>query len=155
MGAAQRAAAETTHPEGSEKRSAIRRPASQVPSITGLRLSPHGAEAKLVDISSSGLLAECTSRLKVGSSVAVLFEGTFSSTSVVGRIARCAVAAMGRDGVLRYHVGISFNKPIVLPDDPEVPAAVQESAPGAATASVESPAPQPAPAPVAAVRNRW
>lgn len=152
MGVAPRAAVETSHSDASEKRSAARRPASQVPSITGLRLSPHGAEAKLVDISTSGLLAECTSRLKVGSSVAVLFEGTFSSTSVVGRIARCAVAAMGRDGMLRYHVGISFNKPIVLPDEPEPPAP-QEAVAGANTPT-EAPAPQPVPVP-AAVRNRW
>jgi hypothetical protein len=152
MGVASRAAAETSHPEGSEKRSAARRPASQVPSITGLRLSPHGAEAKLVDISASGLLAECTSRLKVGSSVAVLFEGTFSATSVVGRIARCSVAAMGRDGVLRYHVGISFNKPIALPEEPE-PATPQEALAGATT-QAETTAPQAVAVP-AAIRNRW
>jgi hypothetical protein len=114
-------------------------------------LSPHGAEAKLVDISTSGLLAECTSRLKVGSSVAVLFEGGFASASVVGRIARCAVAAMGRDGVLRYHVGISFNKPIVLDDEPQS-APSEEAAPGIDPAEAIDALPQPV---VAAVRNRW
>ena len=140
-----------SHDSVSEKRSAPRRPASQVPSITGLRLSPHGAEAKLVDISTTGLLAECTSRLKVGSSVAVLFEGTFSTNSIVGRIARCAVASMGRDGVLRYHVGISFNKPIHLEPEPEVAAPVV-----AATGSTPEPD-MPVAVPVAqvVVRNRW
>src|SRR6185295_6562997 len=59
---------------------APRIPASRIPSITGLRLSPHGTDAKLINISTSGLLAECNSRLKVGSTVAVLFEGTFSES---------------------------------------------------------------------------
>jgi hypothetical protein len=134
----------------SEKRSAPRRPASHVPSITGLRLSPHGAEAKLVDISLTGLLAECTSRLKVGSSLAVLFEGAFTISSVVGRVARCAVATMGRDGVLRYHVGISFNQPIVLEPEPEP--VVARMAP--AETSIDSDVPVSVPAPHA-LRNRW
>lgn len=152
MPSASRATVESPHPDASEKRSAPRRPALHVPSITGLRLSPHGAEAKLVDISTTGLLAECTSRLKVGSSVAVLFEGGFAASSVVGRIARCAVASMGRDGVLRYHVGISFNKPIVL--EPESESAGARSS--AEAAPIESAVPDlvPAPAPPV-VRNRW
>jgi hypothetical protein len=133
---------------GNEKRSAPRVPASLVPSITGLRLSPHGAEAKLVDISTTGLLAECTSRLKVGSSVAVLFEGQFTIASIVGRIARCSVAAMGKDGVLRYHVGISFNKPIAL--DVPVPAAAAVPSTTAVPVDVAAAAPAPA-----VVRNRW
>ena len=81
--------------------------------------------------------------------MAVLFEGGFSSAPVVGRIARCSVAAMGRDGVLRYHVGISFNKPIVLDD-----VVVETVVPVAPVMkSSESAAPS-APA-VAAVRNCW
>src|SRR5687768_9164853 len=119
MTSASGAGVESTHAEAvSENRSAPRRPALQVPSITGLRISPFGVEGRLVDISTTGLLAECTTRLKVGSSVTVLFEGAFAAASVVGRIARCAVASMGRDGVLRYHVGISFNNPIELEPEP-------------------------------------
>src|SRR2546428_1470134 len=107
-----RAAIEQPKAGAGEK--APRIPAAQVPSITGLRLSPHGADAKLVNISTSGLLAECASRLKVGSTVAVLFEGTFTESTVVGRIARCEVSTMGKDGVLRFFIGIDFNKPIDL-----------------------------------------
>jgi hypothetical protein len=152
MSAATRPAGEQALREaGSEKRSAPRFPASQVPSITGLRLSPHGAEARLVDISTTGLLAECTSRLKVGSSVAVLFEGQFTIPSIVGRIARCSVAAMGRDGVLRYHVGISFNKPIALDVAVPEPPPLQAAEP---SATVEPPVQAAAPG-AAEVRNRW
>jgi hypothetical protein len=145
---------------------APRIPAAQVPSITGLRLSPHGADAKLINISTSGLLAECSSRLKVGSTVAVLFEGDFPETSVVGRIARCEVSTMGRDGVLRYQLGIDFGKAIDL--DPFLTPSADakhvdaKSAPPGAPAAQAEPArprlvavpPPPAPAPVA-VRNRW
>jgi hypothetical protein len=135
-----------------ENRLAPRRPASQVPSIAGLRLSPHGADAILVNISTSGLLAECTVRLKTGSVVAVLFDGAFSPTSVASRVVRCAVSAMGSDGILRYHVGIAFNAPIALDDalEPE-PARAEKPR---AFAESDAPLPISMPAP-ASVRNRW
>lgn len=129
--------------------------ASEVPAITGVRLKPHGADAKMVNISLTGMLTECTARVKVGSTTAVLFEGTFAVESVVGRIVRCEVSAMGRDGVLRYHVAIAFTQPL----SPEMlPALAQQSA-----AKTENPldAKDPlaaiaaaAAAPVA-LRNRW
>lgn len=95
-------------------RSATRHPASVVPAITGLRISPHGVEARLVNISESGVLAECGERLKPGSAVTVVFEGTFSPRSMEGRVARNSVSSMGRDGRLRYHVGIAFTRSIDL-----------------------------------------
>lgn len=104
-----------------ELRDAPRRPAAAVPSITSLRISPHGVEAALVNISGSGILAECSERLKPGSAVTVVFEGTFSPRTAEGRVARTTVSSMGKDGRLRYHVGISFTKPIAL--DPLVPEA--------------------------------
>ena len=106
-----------------------------VPGITGLRLYPHRASAQLVNISTTGLLAESTAKVTVGSAVTVGFEGGFTPSTVPGRIVRCEVAAMGRDGMLRYHVAVEFDKPISLD--------------GAA---------QPEPAPVTTskpVRNRW
>jgi hypothetical protein len=126
-----------------------RRPAADVPSITGLRLSPYGTDASLVDISTTGLLVECKMRLKVGSPVQVLFEGGFSPNSAACRVARCEVAAMGRDGILRYHIGIGFNSPIELDEAPVNPTST-EWAP-----SIPSmPPPVPAAAPFVA-RNRW
>jgi len=114
-------------PSGEENREAPRRPASAVPTITGLRLSPHGVEATLVNISNSGVLAECGERLKPGSLVTVVFEGTFTPRSVESRVARNTVASMGKDGRLRYHVGIAFTKPINLgPDDSAPPKAAPE-----------------------------
>jgi hypothetical protein len=129
----------------------LRRPASSFPSITGLRLSPHGAEAALVDLSPTGLLAECAIRLKVGSAVQVLFEGGFSPSTVAGRVARCEVASMGRDGALRYHIGVGFNSPIVLDDEPAPEPATVDLAPDPV---VPLPIPPAAPAPPL-IRNRW
>jgi hypothetical protein len=117
--------------------------AALVPSITGLRLSPHGAEATLVNISTTGLLAECDIRLKVGSPLTVLFEGAFKPTSASGRVVRCAVAAMGKNGRLLYHVGVAFDNPIPLAE-------------ATATPKTEREVPSPGPASVrAVVRNRW
>jgi hypothetical protein len=102
-----------------------------------------------VDISTTGLLVECKMRLKVGSPVQVLFEGGFSPNSAACRVARCEVAAMGRDGILRYHIGIGFNSPIELDEAPVNPTST-EWAP-----SIPSmPPPVPAAAPFVA-RNRW
>ena len=135
-----------------EHRYAPRRLASQLPAIKGLRLSPHGADAILVNISSSGLLAECTVRLKTGSVVLVLFDGTFSPTSVASRVVRCAVSAMGGDGILRYHVGIAFDFPMALDDAVEPESAQADTL--HALAESDAPPPVPIPAP-SSVRNRW
>ena len=94
---------------------AARRPASAVPSITALRISPPGFEATLIDISESGLLAECGTALKIGQAVTVDFEGTFSPQSLDAQVIRSAVASMTSDGV-RYQIGLSFNTPIAFDD---------------------------------------
>jgi hypothetical protein len=152
-----------------EKRNAQRHPASEVPWITGLRLSPHGAEASLVNLSTTGLLAECMVRLKSGSPVTVQFEGTFTPATVQGRVARCSVARVSNTGTLMYHVGIAFDDAIDLPPELEysavaavetpapVAAAVVQHAPDGSTA--ETPAASPAPPAGEHVRptlrNRW
>jgi hypothetical protein len=110
-----------TGSSGEENREAPRRPAAAVPSITGVRISPHGVEATLVNISESGVLTECGERLKPGSTVTVVFEGTFTPRSVEGRVARNTVSSMGKEGRLRYHVGIAFTKPIALGPDESAP----------------------------------
>src|SRR3989442_7578870 len=91
-------------PHQREHSRAPRRPASAVPSITGLRISPPGFKATLVDISTSGLLAEWGVALKIGEAVTVNFEGTFSPQSVGAQVVRSSVASMTSGG-LRYHVG--------------------------------------------------
>jgi PilZ domain-containing protein len=96
-----------------EHSTAARRPASAVPSIKGLRISPPGFSATLVDISASGLLAEWGVALKIGQAVTVNFEGTFSPSSVGAQVVRSAVASMTSGG-LRYHIGLAFTAPITF-----------------------------------------
>jgi hypothetical protein len=108
-----------------EGRGAPRVPASAVPSITGVRLKPFGADATLLNISATGALVECTTRLRLGTSVTVVFEGTFSPSSVEGRVARSTVATVSKNGVLRYHVGISFQTRIPLDVEPEADGAAR------------------------------
>ena len=119
---------------------AQRRPASSVPSISGLVLSPSGGKATLVDISASGLLAECGVALKVGHAVKVTFEGTFTPQLVEARVVRSSVASMTSSG-FRYHVGIAFKTPIALEDEtpPAPPAAA--AAPGSPTVGAVDHAP--------------
>src|ERR1700704_5242884 len=96
-----------------EHSTAPRRPASAVPSITGLRISPPGFKAALVDISESGLLAEWGVALKIGQVVTVNFEGTFGPQSVKAHVVRSSVASMTSAGV-RYHVGLAFMAAVSL-----------------------------------------
>ena len=102
--------------------------------ITGLRFLPDRAPASLVNISPTGLLAESGTPFRVGSAVALSFDGGFAPEVVTGRVARCEVSVMGSDGRLRYHVGVEFDAPLEFGDD----AAQQTAAPAAAH-----------------VRNRW
>src|SRR5262245_29951434 len=127
----------------SEQRSALRVPADRVPSIEGVRISPGDEVSTLVNISTSGVLVECTSRPRPGSAVTVHFIGTFTPASVRGRVARTMVASLGKDGVLQYMVGVAFDSPIEL-EEPQA-------------APPEAPQPPAAAAPKVASRlhNRW
>lgn len=133
-----------THATMPEQRSALRIPADRFPSIEGVRLSPNDVVATLVNISTTGVLVECTSKPRPGSGVVVHFIGSFTPATVRGRVARTIVASLGKDGVLHYMVGIAFDEPIEL----------EEPAP--------EPPPDPAPEPVEALpkvvsrlQNRW
>ncbi|HVH25512.1 MAG TPA: PilZ domain-containing protein [Vicinamibacterales bacterium] len=130
-----------------EGRSAPRLQAAEVPSIKGVRLRPFGAEATLVNISASGVLVECVTRLRLGTAVTVIFDGTFSPATAEGRVARSTVATVSKNGVLRYHVGIAFQNAIPL-----IVTAVAPSKPAAVEAAPVSPAAAPvATGPI----NRW
>jgi hypothetical protein len=103
-----------------EHSAATRRPASAVPSIKSVRISPPGFQATLVDISESGLLAEWGLALKIGQAVTVDFEGTFLPQSIGAQVVRVAIASMTSGGV-RYHVGLAFTAPIAFEDKPPPP----------------------------------
>ncbi len=81
-----------------------------------------------------------------------------------GAVARCQVAGIGKDGTIRYHVGIAFTEHIPLNVEPETPPFADGAQPSPSEPPQVSVAPQPvvseavrAPGspPVAAPRNRW
>jgi hypothetical protein len=127
-----------------ENRRSPRHAASVVPSITGVRLSPAGGEVVLVNISATGVLVRCMTRLRPDTAVNVLFEGGFSPASVPARIVRSVVAQIDSSGKLWFDLGIAFRKAIAFDD---VPAPIE--APGPAPALRDMPV---APVPVV---NRW
>lgn len=118
-------------------RVAPRRPADQCPWITGLRLSP-GGEASLENISWSGLMARCQKRLAFGASVTVTVTGTFTPNVIKGRVARCEVGGIGKDGAINYKIGISFDEPISLPDEDIAPAIASTAVEAVSEPTVEN-----------------
>jgi len=111
---------------------APRRPAASVASITGLRISPPGFRATLLNISGTGLLAEWGLPLKIGQPVTIEFEGAFAHHSVRAHVVRSSVASTTAAS-LRYHVALEFMAPIGL-DDEAQPAIDAENAGRAAAA---------------------
>jgi hypothetical protein len=80
-----------------------------------------------MNISASGVLVECASRVRLGTLLTVVFDGTFSPSTVEGRIARSSVATVDKKGVLRYHVGIAFTNQISLTEPPTTASAQPET----------------------------
>jgi hypothetical protein len=151
----QRSAASPDDPAPAELRAAQRLPASAVPAITGLRIQ--GQKATLINISETGLLAECGERQMPGSRLTVMVEGAFAPATMRCRVTRTSVAALGSDGRLRYHVGVQFDSRITLEDAAPPAVASPVTSPAASPVEIVQPA---AAAAVAAVpepigRNRW
>jgi hypothetical protein len=111
---------------------APRRPASAVASITGIRISPPGFRATLLNISGTGLLAEWGLPLKIGQAVTIEFEGAFAHHSVRAQVVRSSVASTTAAS-LRYHVALEFMAPIGLDDEAQTTADAQKP-PAAAAA---------------------
>ena len=135
-----------------------RYPASAVPAITGMRLSP-GDSVTLVNISASGVLVEGKTRFVPGTRVNVIFEGPVKPPQIKGRVVRCQVSSIGGAGVLHYQSAIAFEGRVELPvEEAALPAPVEEPPPpppppkkgkaAAAAAAAQAPAPVP-------VYNRW
>ena len=135
-----------------DSRHAPRRSAAEIPSIQGVRISPYRSEASLINISERGILAECGMRLPPGTEVTVVFSGSFTPSSVSGRVARTVIARMGPEGI-RYHVGIAFTQNITLPELPAAAVSAQPEVP-AADAIVEAASSAP-PAEPPRLVNQW
>jgi PilZ domain len=121
--------------DSTEKRVAQRVSAASVPWITGIRLSPSGGEASLVNISATGILARSSAKLMAGTVVTVHFDGTRAPGPARSRVVRCGVADIDKTGRLWYHIGIAFNNTIALEEagaGPVIKAVAESKAPAAA-----------------------
>jgi hypothetical protein len=93
---------------GIDARLDTRYPASAVPSIVSVGLSP-GDAVELVNISKSGVLVEGRTRFVPGTRVTVIFEGGFTPPSIKAKVIRCQVSSIV-GGALHYHSGIQFEQ---------------------------------------------
>ena len=127
-------------------RSEPRVPASAVPQITGVKLSP-GDAVVLVNLSAGGVLVEGNRRFVPKTRVTVNFEGEFDPPQIKGRVVRCQVASIV-NGQLCYQSGIAFDSKVMVPGVPE--------AAHAAPSTPSIPAPPPlAEGATSDIRNRW
>jgi hypothetical protein len=137
-----------------ERRVEPRYPASAIPQITSARLSSGGVVA-LVNISSSGILVEGTTRLVPGKQVSLDFEGTFEPKHLKATIVRCQVSAI-EGGTLRYRTALTFASPLELPIEEAGPRRAVAEKTGEPSGRKESPAAAPEATPEPArVFNRW
>jgi PilZ domain len=126
-----------------------RYPASALPGITGMRLSP-GDTVRLLNMSVSGVLVEGKTRFVPGTRVSVIFEGPNAPKNVKGKVVRCQVSSIGGGGSLQYQSAIAFEAKIELPlDESALPA----QAPAADAIHKPSGKAHADPAPAAV--NRW
>jgi hypothetical protein len=149
------------------ERPARRYAAHSFPEIQGVRLVPQGAAATLVNLSETGVLVECETRLLPGVTTTVEFAGTFTPASIQCRVIRCEIIGIAANGSMGYRIGLAFSTRIALPNADEAdvrPAAPVDVPPAAAGAAVVSappvispPAVISAPAVVSppVLRNRW
>ena len=85
-------------------------------------------------------MARCPKRLIPGVPVTVTVAGTFTPSVIKGRVARCEVGGIGKDGVIQYRIGVAFDEPVSLPDEDVAPV----EAPAARAETLEP-----------TVENRW
>ena len=113
-----------------------------------LKLSPGGA-AELLNVSETGLLVEGKTRLSTGSKVLVTLNGR-EPKRLTGRVVRCQVCAIHRDGTMTYQTALALDEPAGL----EYVAAASAAA---ADVSATGVTPETAPTAPAAPRlvNEW
>jgi hypothetical protein len=95
-----------------------------------LKLSPGGA-AELLNVSETGLLVEGKTRLSTGSKVLVTLTGR-EQKRLTGRVVRCQVCAIHRDGTMTYQTALALDQPAgletVTADPPKAAADTAEKA---------------------------
>ncbi len=133
----------------SEGHRAPRLDASEAGFNKEVKLSPGGA-AELLNVSETGLLVESKTRLSTGAKVLITLTGR-EPKRLAGRVVRCQVCAIHRDGTMTYQTALALDQPAGL--EPMV----AESATVAATAGATEAPREAVPVAPAAPRlvNQW
>jgi hypothetical protein len=76
--------------------------------VAQARLLP-GGDVDVINISETGLLVEGKVRPGVGTAVTIRIQG--SRARLEGRIVRCRISTIHRDGTLSYESAIEFDNP--------------------------------------------
>jgi hypothetical protein len=103
---------DTSAEAGADGRRAPRLQANEAGLHTEVKLSP-GGPAELLNVSESGLLVEGKTRLSTGSKVLVTVTGR-EPKRLTGRVVRCQVCAIHRDGTMTYQTALALDQPAGL-----------------------------------------
>jgi CheY-like chemotaxis protein len=95
-----------------DRRRALRKRATEVPTLWGVRL-PWGADARVLDISTSGVLMESPVKLTPGSTVDLHLLGQGTNLCVPSRTVRAEVGDVDPLGV-KYRIGATFSRELDL-----------------------------------------
>jgi hypothetical protein len=114
-----------------------------------VKLSPGGA-AELLNVSESGLLVESKTRLSTGAKVLITLTGK-EPKRLTGRVVRCQVCAIHRDGTMTYQTALALDQPAGLEN-----IVVDSAASVAAAGEIEAPRePIAVPSAVPRLVNQW
>ncbi len=108
--------------EATDRRRARRRPATELPGLWAVRF-PLCPEAKVVDISSTGVLVETSSKISPGGTLDLHVLGQNIDFRVAARMVRSEVASVDRLGV-KYRAAAAFSHELditglqIAPSDP-------------------------------------
>jgi hypothetical protein len=109
-----------------------------------VKLSP-GGPAELLNVSETGILVEGKTRLSTGSKVVITLTGR-EQKRLSGRVVRCQVCAIHRDGTMTYQTALALDQPAGL----ETAAAAPEPAVEKVENNVNGSSARPAAPPLAA-----
>ena len=99
---------------GHERRRARRLNGNEMPSMWSVRL-PWGEARRIVNISTSGVLLESTSKTDPGTTMDLKLVGNGTDLIVPARTIRADVAHVDGLGV-KYHLAIAFSQEVILPE---------------------------------------
>ena len=99
---------------GGDRRVATRYSLEDVPWIRAVKLSRE--EARVINVSSGGILIECHARLALGTCTVLQIVGPANRVNIKGHVLRCEVISVAAANGLLYRVAIAFDPdPCPLP----------------------------------------